>query len=56
MGKIDQVSSFSKISAIGKTTDRAYLEVVIVLTSSHRYVAIVSTPLDELPAAIRNGF
>lgn len=53
MAKIDQVSSFSKTSVIGKTKERAYLEVVIFLTSTHGYVAIVSAPLDDLPAATR---
>ena len=53
MAKIDQVSSFSTTSVIGKTKKRAYLEVMIFLTSKHSYVAIVSAPLEDLPAAIR---
>ena len=53
MAKMDQVSSSSTISVIGKTKKRAYLEVVIFLTSTHGYVAIVSAPLEDLPGAIR---
>jgi hypothetical protein len=53
MAKIEQVSSSSTTSVIGKTKKRAYLEVIIFLTSKHAYVAIVSAPLDDLPAATR---
>ncbi len=53
MPKIGQVSSFSTTSVIGKTKKRAYLEVTIFLTSKHAYVAIVSAPFDDLPAATR---
>lgn len=53
MAKVDQMSSSSTTSVIGKTRKRAYLEVTIFLTSKHAYVAIVSAPLDDLPAATR---
>jgi hypothetical protein len=53
MSKIGQVSSSSTTSVIGKTKSRAYLEVIIPLTSKHAYVAIVSAPLEDLPAATR---
>ena len=53
MAKTDLVSSFSTTSVIGKTKKRAYLEVMIFLTSKHSYVAIVSAPLEDLPAATR---
>lgn len=54
VAKIDQVSSFSSTSVIGKTKERGYLEVKIHLTSSHSYIAIVCAPLDDLPVATRN--
>ncbi len=54
VAKIDQVSSFSSTSVIGKTKERGYLEVKIHLTSSYSYVAIVCAPLDDLPIATRN--
>ena len=53
MKRVDQVSSFSGTSVIGKTRKRAYLEVMVFLTSSRKYVAIVTAPLDDLPAAAR---
>ena len=53
VAKMDVVSSFSKITVIGKTQELGYLEVKIALTSSHSYVAIVCAPLDDLPESTR---
>ena len=53
VAKIDETSSSTTFSVIGKTKKRAYLEATVLLTSKHAYVAIVSAPLDDLPAAIQ---
>jgi hypothetical protein len=45
------VSSFVFYDVIGTTKKRAYLEASFPITSKFGYVAIVSVPLDDLPAA-----
>ena len=56
MKQLETVSSFKSSKLIGKTGDRAYLEVRVHLTSQHSYVAIVTTELNGLPAEIRKKF
>ena len=53
VGRTDETTSFSATAIIGKTKDRAYLEVKIFLKSSQCYVAIVSAPLDDVPVETR---
>jgi hypothetical protein len=55
IAKINTVSSFSKTTVIGKTQEVGYLEVKFALSSSHGYVAIVCTPLNELPESIKKN-
>jgi len=49
--KMDDISSFYSFTMIGTTAKRAYLEANYHLTSEFSYVAIVSVPLQDLPAA-----
>jgi len=49
VNRTDEKTSFSATTIIGKTNDRAYLEVKIFLKSSQSYVAIVCAPLDDMP-------
>ena len=49
---METVSSGMSIVALGASNERAYLEVNIFLTSQHRYVAVVTTELPELPKEV----
>jgi hypothetical protein len=53
VAEMDVVSSFSTTSVIGRTQELAYLEVRIALSSRHGYVAIVCSPLNDLPESTR---
>jgi hypothetical protein len=48
------VSSSISIATLGVTRDRAYLEVSVILTSKHAYVAVVTTELGGLPEEVVN--
>jgi hypothetical protein len=53
VAEMDVVSSFSTTTVIGRTQELGYLEVRIALSSRHGYVAIVCTPLNDLPESTR---
>ena len=53
VNRTDEKTSFSATTIIGKTKDRAYLEVKIFLKSSKSYVTIVHAPLDDVPVETR---
>ena len=50
--RMETISSGISIAPIGVTRDRAYLEVTVILTSQHGYVAIVTTELAGLPEEV----
>jgi hypothetical protein len=49
---MSEVSSFCSFTIIGTTDERAYLEAEFHISSEFSYVAVVSAPRKEVPAAI----